>query len=119
MTQRVTKTQDEPKSPLDCVRSSITSQETAKYLISNLSRLFSKAMILLTFDFEQRLGGCIAYFVFGNTQKSATVHFLNSDDYRHYGEDYDEDDDDEDYGRNDVDFFLATHLAQLRFTSQR
>ena len=72
-------------------------------------------MILLTFDFEQRLGSCIAYFVFGNTEKSATVLFSNSDDYDHY----EDDDDDDDFGYNDVDFFFATHLAQLRSTFQR
>ena len=32
----------------------------------------------LTFDFEQRLRGCIANFVFGHAQKSSTVIFPNS-----------------------------------------
>ena len=50
---------------------------------------------LLTFDFEQRLGGRVAYFVFGNTQKSATVLFSNSDNYGRY-------EDDDDYGFNGI-----------------
>ena len=76
-------------------------------MISNLSRFFFQGNILLTFDFEQRLGSCVAYFVFGNTQKSATVLFSNSDDYGHYEEEEDDDDDDGDddgdeYGYNYV-----------------